>query len=104
MGWIFLVLAGIFEIVWAVGLKYGGGLNRPLVLLATVGSIVASFILLGLALRSLPLGVAYAIWTGIGTVGAIIFGMAIFGETASLYRLACLALIVAGMVGLKLSS
>lgn len=102
MAWLFLVLAGLFEIGWAVGLKYTDGFSRfgPSVL--TILSILASLGLLGLSLKSLPLGTAYAVWTGIGTVGTVLSGMLLFGETADVARLACIALIAAGIVGLKL--
>ncbi|WP_123689393.1 quaternary ammonium compound efflux SMR transporter SugE [Allostella humosa] len=101
MAWIILLAAGLFEIGWAVGLKYTEGFTRPLPTLLTAGSMVISLGLLGLALKSLPLGTAYAIWTGVGTVGTAILGMWLFQEQADAARLACIALIVAGIVGLK---
>ena len=102
MPWLILFVAGLLEIGWAVGLKYSEGFSRPLPSVLTVLAMVASMGLLGIAARTLPIGTAYAIWTGIGAVGAVVLGVIIFGESASLARLACLALIVTGMVGLKL--
>jgi quaternary ammonium compound-resistance protein SugE len=102
MSWLYLVLAGLFEIGWAVGLKYTEGFTRLLPTAATVASMVVSLLLLGLALRTLPLGTAYAIWTGIGTVGTALLGMYLFAEPSDAIRLACIGLIVAGIVGLKL--
>jgi quaternary ammonium compound-resistance protein SugE len=102
MAWVVLLFAGLFEIGWAVGLKYSQGFDRLWPPLATLLSMAVSLALLGVALRSLPLGTAYAIWTGIGTVGTVILGIAIFGEPASAARLMCAGLIVAGIVGLKL--
>jgi quaternary ammonium compound-resistance protein SugE len=102
MAWVVLFLAGLLEIGWAVGLKYTEGFSRLLPSAATALSMIASLVLLGIALRSLPLGTAYAIWTGIGTVGTAILGIFLFGETATILRLACIALIVSGIVGLKL--
>ena len=102
MSWLYLVFAGLFEIGWAVGLKYTEGFTRLVPSVATVASMVVSLLLLGLALRSLPLGTAYAIWTGIGTVGTALLGMYLFAEPADAVRLACIGLIVAGIVGLKL--
>ena len=104
MAWLVLLLAGLLEIGWAVGLKYTDGFSRPLPTLLTVGSMAASLLLLGLALRSLPLGTAYAVWTGIGTLGTAFLGIVLLGEAASVSRLACIALIVAGIAGLKLTS
>jgi quaternary ammonium compound-resistance protein SugE len=102
MAWIYLVLAGLFEIGWAIGLKYTDGFTRPVPTAMTVASMAVSLFLLGLALKTLPLGTAYAIWTGIGTVGTVILGIALFGESTQVLRLACIGLIVAGIVGLKL--
>ena len=104
MSWIILLLAGLFEVGWAVGLKYTDGFSRPLPTLLTVGSMAASLLLLGLALRSLPLGTAYAVWTGIGTLGTAVLGIVLLGESASVSRLVCIALIVTGIAGLKLTS
>ena len=102
MNWLILVVAGLFEVGWAIGLKYTHGLTRLWPSIGTGASIVISMVLLGLALRSLPLGTAYAIWTGIGTVGTAICGIILFNEPAEAVRLACIGLIVAGIVGLKL--
>jgi quaternary ammonium compound-resistance protein SugE len=103
-GWLALFAAGLFEIGWAFGLKYSDGLTRFWPTLATVLAILASFSLMAFALRSLPFGTAYAIWTGIGAAGSIIVGMVIFAEPTDPLRIVCLTLIVAGMVGLKLGS
>ena len=102
MAWVVLIVAGLFEIGWAVGLKYTEGFTRLGPTLATAASMVVSLGLLGLALRSLPLGTAYAVWTGVGTVGTALLGMALFDESADPIRLACIGLILAGIVGLKL--
>lgn len=104
MAWVYLFLAGLFEVGWAVGLKYVDGFTRPLPSILTVAAMAASLALLGLALRTLPLGTAYAIWTGIGTIGAAILGIVLFAEPATALRLACIGLIVAGLVGLKLAT
>ena len=104
MAWFILFLAGLFEIGWAVGLKWTDGFTRPLPTALTAISMIVSLGLLGLALRHLPLGTAYAVWTGIGTVGTAILGIWLFGETVSLMRLACIGLIVAGIAGLKLAA
>ena len=103
-GWLALFAAGLLEIAWAFGLKYSDGLTRFWPTLATALAILASFSLMALALRSLPFGTAYAIWTGIGAAGSIIVGMVVFSESADPIRIICLTLIVAGMVGLKLNS
>ncbi len=104
MNWVILILAGLFEIGWAVGLKYTDGFSRLAPSLATVASMIVSLGLLGLALRGLPLGTAYAVWTGVGTVGTAILGMLLFDEPADALRLSCIALIVAGIAGLKLAA
>jgi len=102
--WLALLAAGLLEIAWAFGLKYSDGLTRFWPSLATALAILASFSLMALALKSLPFGTAYAIWTGIGAAGSIIVGMVIFSEPTDPVRIICLSLIVAGMVGLKLNS
>jgi quaternary ammonium compound-resistance protein SugE len=102
--WLALLAAGLLEIAWALGLKYSDGLTRFWPTTLTVVAIVLSFGLMALALRSLPFGTAYAIWTGIGAAGSIIVGMLVFSESADPVRILCLTLIVAGMVGLKLNS
>lgn len=102
MAWVILVLAGILEVCWAVGLKYSAGFSRLWPSVATVSAMVASLALLGIALRTLPLGTAYAVWTGIGTIGTVFVGIWLFGEAASLVRLLCVSLILFGIIGLKL--
>jgi quaternary ammonium compound-resistance protein SugE len=104
MAWFFLLLAGIAEVGWAVGLKYTEGFTRPVPTVLTVLSMGVSLWLLGLALKTLPLGTAYAVWTGIGTVGTALLGILLLGESAAALRLACIGLIVMGIVGLKLVS
>lgn len=104
MSWFILVLAGLLEVGWAIGLKYSAGFTRLLPSALTLAAMLGSIVLLGLALRTLPLGTAYAVWTGIGTVGTAIFGMMVLGEPASAARIACIALIVGGILGLKLLS
>lgn len=102
MAWIILVIAGLLEIGWAVGLKYTEGFTRLLPSIGTILAMVVSLALLGIAVRTLPLGTAYAVWTGIGTVGTVAVGILVLGEPASFVRLFCVFLIVAGIVGLKL--
>ncbi|MCR4520453.1 MULTISPECIES: quaternary ammonium compound efflux SMR transporter SugE [Bosea] len=104
MAWLYLFVAGLFEVGWAIGLKYTNGFTRLVPTLFTGASMVVSLGLLGLALKSLPVGTAYAVWTGIGTIGTAILGIALLGEPAGALRLACISLIVAGIVGLKLVS
>src|SRR5262249_18131921 len=104
MNWVLLVIAGLFEVGWAIGLKYTQGFTRLWPSVWTAAAIVVSMLLLGVAMRSLPAGTAYAVWTGIGTVGTIILGIALLGEPATPARLACIALILTGIVGLKLLS
>lgn len=102
--WLILVLAGVLEIGWAIGLKYADGFTKPVASTLTIGAMIASMYLLALAARTLPIGTAYAVWTGIGAVGAAILGIVLFGESANVLRLACIALIVVGIAGLKLTS
>ena len=102
MAWIMLAVAGLLEIGWAIGLKYTDGFTRLGPTVATVAAMVASMVLLGLAVRTLPVGTAYAVWTGIGTVGAVLLGIVLFGESAEPLRLLFMAMIVAGIVGLKM--
>ncbi|HSJ31285.1 MAG TPA: quaternary ammonium compound efflux SMR transporter SugE [Longimicrobiales bacterium] len=104
MAWLILIAAGLFEIAWAAGLKYTDGFTRIGPSIATAGAIIVSMGLLGLAVRSLPLGTAYAVWTGIGTVGTAILGIVLFREPATAARLFCIALIVVGIAGLKLTA
>lgn len=104
MAWVYLILAGLFEIGWAVGLKFSQGFTRPGPSVATVLAMAVSLSLLGLSLRTLPLGTAYAVWTGIGAVGTVLVGVFAFGEEAGFARMTCVVLILAGIVGLKLFS
>lgn len=104
MPWIYLALAGLLEVVWAVGLKYTEGFSRLWPSVVTVSAMTASIILLAMAVKTLPIGTAYAIWTGIGAVGAVLLGIVLFGDSASPLRLVCVGLVVLGMVGLKLTS
>ena len=104
MSWIILFFAGLFGVGWAVGLKYTDGFSRPLPTALTVGAMIISLGLLGLAMKELPLGTAYAIWTGVGAVGTVIAGIILFGESMALFRLASVVLIIAGLVGLKMSA
>jgi quaternary ammonium compound-resistance protein SugE len=104
MDWLLLVIAGLFEIAWAVGLKYTEGFTRPLPGALTVAAMAASIYLLALAVKTIPLGTAYAVWTGIGAAGTALLGIILFGESAAALRIASLALIVLGIVGLKAAS
>lgn len=104
MAWVVLFIAGICEIGWAVGLKYTDGFTRLWPTVFTGVSLVASMALLGIAVKTLPLGTAYAVWTGIGAVGTVILGIVLFKEPATVVRLVCVALIVAGILGLKFFS
>ncbi|MDP3742729.1 MAG: quaternary ammonium compound efflux SMR transporter SugE [Methylotenera sp.] len=104
MSWIILVIAGMLEIVWAVGLKYSNGFSRLWPTVGTVLAMIASIWLLAIAMKSLPVGTAYAIWVGIGAVGTAIAGIILFGESANIGRILSLTLIIAGIVGLKLST
>ncbi len=102
MAWIILAVAGVLEIGWAIGLKYTEGFTRLGPTIATVSAMVVSLALLGLAIRTLPVGTAYAVWTGIGTVGTVLLGILLFGESTEPLRLFFIALIVSGIIGLKL--
>jgi quaternary ammonium compound-resistance protein SugE len=102
MAWIYLIFAGVLEIVWAIGLKYTEGFTKLVPSLITGVALVASMLFLALALRTVPVGTGYAIWTGIGAVGTAILGIVLFAEPATVARLGCIGLIVAGIVGLKL--
>jgi quaternary ammonium compound-resistance protein SugE len=102
MAWTYLFFAGLFEIGWAIGLKYTEGFTRLTPTLLTVASMIISLGLLGLALKTLPVGTAYAVWTGIGTVGTAMLGIYLLGEPATVLRLVCIGLIVSGIIGLKL--
>jgi quaternary ammonium compound-resistance protein SugE len=103
MAWLVLTVAGLFEVGWAIGLKYTDGFSRLWPSVATAAAMVVSVVLLGWAMRSLPVGTAYAVWTGIGAVGTVVLGIVLFGEPATLGRLACVMLIVAGIIGLKVT-
>jgi quaternary ammonium compound-resistance protein SugE len=102
MAWAFLILAGILEVGWAVGLKYSEGFTRPGITVLTVLTMIASFLLLAQALKTIPVGTGYAVWTGIGAAGTAIVGMLLLGEPREAGRLACLVLILAGVTGLKI--
>ena len=104
MAWLLLLIAGLLEVGWAVGLKYTEGFTRLVPSVLTLSCMAASVGMLGLALKTLPMGTAYAVWTGIGAVGTAILGIALFGDPAGVARLACIGLIVAGIVGLKLAT
>jgi quaternary ammonium compound-resistance protein SugE len=104
MAWLLIVIAGVFEIAWAVGLKYSDGFSRLVPSVLTVGAMAASIICLGIAVKSLPVGTAYAVWTGIGAAGTAVLGMYLFQEPATVLRLGSIALVIAGIVGLKLAA
>jgi quaternary ammonium compound-resistance protein SugE len=104
MAWVLLMVAGLLEVGWAIGLKYTEGFSRPWPSIFTLAAMVASVVLLGIAMKSLPVGTSYAVWVGVGAVGTAILGMVLFGEPATAGRLVSLGLIVAGIVGLKLAS
>ncbi|MGY3942784.1 quaternary ammonium compound efflux SMR transporter SugE [Aeromonas tecta] len=101
MPWLLLLLAGLFEVAWAIGLKYTDGFSRPLPTLLTLSAMGVSVFLLAMAVKQLPLGTAYAVWTGIGAVGTVLMGIWLFNEPATLARVLCLTLIVGGILGLK---
>ncbi|HEY8356523.1 MAG TPA: quaternary ammonium compound efflux SMR transporter SugE [Ramlibacter sp.] len=103
MAWVVLAIAGLFEVGWAIGLKYTEGFTRLWPSVGTVAAMVASVLLLGWAMRSLPVGTAYAVWTGIGAIGTVILGIVLFKEPATVARLVCVGLILAGIVGLKVT-
>jgi quaternary ammonium compound-resistance protein SugE len=102
LAWLYLLVAGVFEVVWALGMKYTDGFTKILPSILTVAAMAVSVVFLSLAVKTLPLGTGYAVWTGIGTVGTAIFGILLFGEPATVARLGCMLLIVAGIIGLKL--
>ncbi len=104
MAWVYLIVAGVFEIIWAVGLKYTQGFTRLWPSVWTIAAMLASFFFLAQAVKTIPVGTGYAIWTGIGAVGTAALGIILFSESASLARLCCIGLIVAGIIGLKLTS
>jgi len=104
MAWAYLAVAGLFEIGWAIGLKYSEGFSKPVPSLLTVAAMAMSIWLLSVAMKTIPVGTAYAVWTGIGAVGVAILGMVLFGESREILRITCLFLIIAGIIGLKLVS
>lgn len=104
MAWIYLLAAGLFECGWAIGLKYTDGFTRLAPSVLTVGAMAISLWLLSIAMKTIPVGTAYPVWTGIGAVGVALLGMALFGESRELLRILCLLLVVSGIVGLKLVS
>ena len=104
MAWFYLLIAGLFEVGWAIGLKYTEGFSRLWPSLMTIAAMIVSLGFLGLALKTLPVGTAYAIWTGVGAVGTAILGIYLFAEPANAMRLACIGLIVTGIFGLKLAT
>jgi quaternary ammonium compound-resistance protein SugE len=104
MSWSYVVVAGLFEVGWAIGLKYSESFSRLVPSVATLISFILSFYFLLLATKDLPIGTAYAVWTGIGAVGTVLLGIVIFGESKDLLRLACVGLVIAGIVGLKITS
>lgn len=104
MAWVYLTIAGVFEIGWAIGLKYSEGFSKPVPSLLTVVAMGLSIWLLALAMRTIPVGTAYAVWTGIGAVGVALLGIVLFGESREFLRIACLFLIIAGIIGLKVVS
>ncbi len=104
MAWVYLIIAGLFECGWAIGLKYTEGFTRLVPSLLTVSAMALSFWLLSTAMKTIPVGTAYAVWTGIGAVGVAIMGMFLFGESRDVIRIICLLLIVSGILGLKLAS
>ena len=104
MAWTYLIIAGILEIGWAVGLKYTAGFSRLCPSVATIGAMIASFALLSVALKTIPVGTGYAVWTGIGAAGTAIVGMLFLGESREVLRILCLLLIVSGVIGLKFVS
>ena len=104
MAWAYLAVAGLFEIGWAIGLKYSHGFSKPVPSLLTVVAMAFSLWLLAIAMRTIPVGTAYAVWTGIGAIGVAVLGMVLFGESREVLRIACLFLIIAGILGLKLIS
>lgn len=104
MAWVLLLVAGLLEVGWAIGLKYTEGFIKPLPSVLTLAAMTASVILLGVAMKTLPVGTSYAVWVGVGAVGTAILGMVLFNEPANLGRIASLGLIVAGIVGLKMAT
>jgi len=104
MSWTYLIIAGVLEIVWAIGLKYTDGFSKLMPSVITIAAMIASVVFLALALKTIPVGTGYAVWTGIGAVGTAILGIVLFAEPATAARIGCIALIVAGIIGLKIVS
>ena len=104
MAWILLIVAGLFEIVWAIGLKYTDGFTRPLPTAGTIAAMVISVWLLGIAMKTLPVGTAYSVWVGVGAAGTVVLGIILFKEPANALRLASIGLVIAGIVGLKVAT
>lgn len=104
MAWILLIIAGLFEIGWAIGLKYTDGFTRPLPTAGTIAAMVISVWLLGIAMKTLPVGTAYSVWVGVGAVGTVILGIVLFKEPANALRLASIGLVIAGIIGLKVAT
>lgn len=104
MAWVYLLIAGLFEVGWAISLKYAQGFTKLRPSIVTIALMILSFVLLAMALRTLPVGTAYAVWTGIGVVGTVVLGIFLFEEPVEFRRLACIGLIIAGVLGLKLVS
>lgn len=104
MSWVILIVAGLFEIIWAIGLKYTDGFTRFWPSVGTSAAMLVSVLLLGIAMKDLPVGTAYAVWTGVGAIGTALLGIYLFGDSASAARLVCLAMIAGGIVGLKIVS
>jgi len=104
MSWFYLIVAGLLEVCWAIGMKYSDGFTQLWPSVFTIATLVLSFVLLTIAVRNLPVGTAYAVWTGIGILGTTIFGMVLLGESRNAARLICLALVFIGIIGLKIMS
>ena len=104
MAWVYLIIAGLLEVCWAIGLKYTQGFSKPWPSIATITAMILSFILLAQALKTLPVGTGYAVWTGIGVIGTVLLGMIFLGEPRDAARIACLMLIAAGIIGLRIVS
>ena len=104
MAWAILFVAGLFEVGWAIGLKYSDGFTRPVASVLTVIAMIVSVVLLGMAMKSLPVGTAYSVWVGIGAIGTVILGIWLFNEPAGIFRMVSVGLIIAGVIGLKLAT
>lgn len=104
MAWVILFVAGLFEVGWAIGLKYSDGFTRPVASTATVIAMIISVVLLGYAMKTLPVGTAYSVWVGIGAIGTVILGILLFNEPAGIFRMVSVGLIIAGVIGLKIAT